>query len=251
MVKSCGGAITQNSSKPETVCIGDSRSVHVASTIKRGESSIVRPSWIFDNIKQAGIDNDRPKLILPHEPQHMLHNKRESEAIIQDNVDEYNDSFARDIAFDELKMLMERMPSESEGGEWAKKIREELRDGHPEPGSLPGWRFHGLHIWPIHDVRHASLRPGGIGDSQMLEACQLARFGGAALDGLSLPGTTHVLVGDDRQQLKEIRAKISESKGRLPRIVTTAWVKESWQEKTLLDEERKIYLLYPLIASQS
>ncbi|KAL2053022.1 hypothetical protein ABVK25_006659 [Lepraria finkii] len=68
MVKSHGGKIVQNDSRPETICIGDQRTVHVASSIKRGKKNIVRPSWLFDNIKQSESDGDRPTLILPLEP---------------------------------------------------------------------------------------------------------------------------------------------------------------------------------------
>ena len=75
----------QNYSNADTVCVGDQRkklmvlsrnsyidrlegTVHVASIIKRGTTDIVRPSWLFDNIKQSETDGDRSTLILPLEP---------------------------------------------------------------------------------------------------------------------------------------------------------------------------------------
>ena len=69
MVKSNGGKIFQiERAAPDTFCIADRDLVKVASLKRRGESDIVRPSWIFDNIMQDESDRDKPRLLLPLEP---------------------------------------------------------------------------------------------------------------------------------------------------------------------------------------
>lgn len=90
--------------------------------MKRGETNIVRPSWILDSIKQTGVDSGRRRLLLPFEPKHVLRlwvlenkflttnshmffmNDR-SKLDVDQNVDEFGDSFARDIDIEELRKV--------------------------------------------------------------------------------------------------------------------------------------------------
>ena len=243
IVKSCGGAITQNSSNPKTICIGDSKTVHVASAIKRGDTNIIRPAWLFDNIKQAEIDHGRPTLVLAFEPVHMLHKKRESEEMIEANADEHSDSFARDVASDELKKLMDGMPSKSETESSAIDLRQAFIHDDANMRTFPGWLFDEIRVWPNKGIPSASLSPEDHQNLRMHESCRLVRFAGGNVSCQLTPGTTHVLFGEDKQRLKEVREKISQFKGPMPRIVTIEWVEESWRERTLLDEEREFQSL--------
>lgn len=68
LVKSNGGKVVQNDSRPATICIGDQRTVHVASLCKRRNVDITKSSWIFDNIRQNEADSGRMSLLLPLEP---------------------------------------------------------------------------------------------------------------------------------------------------------------------------------------
>ena len=47
---------------------------------------------------------------------------------------------------------------------------------------------------------------------------------------------THIVVSPD-SDLKALRKMIS-MRTRIPRLVTTQWLSESWKERTLIDEER-------------
>lgn len=42
--------------------------VKVAALVKTGKVDIIRPSWLFDCIKQIADDFPRPNLLLPLEP---------------------------------------------------------------------------------------------------------------------------------------------------------------------------------------
>jgi DNA ligase-4 len=106
---------------------------------------------------------------------------------------------------------------------------------------------------------------------QMLQQCSpepaldfassTVRFGsGKVTDDLNNASITHIVIGKDRSRLQSIRETISvlvncsatfcgspplifDRRTCLPRIVTFDWVDQSWNEKTLLDEESKWLLL--------
>ncbi|KAG8530315.1 uncharacterized protein KY384_004817 [Bacidia gigantensis] len=213
IVKSCGGAITQTYAKPETICIGDNRT---------GETDI-----------------NKPRLVLPYEPRHMLFTMAESEEMISANVDEYGDSFAKDVSVEELKSLMDGLPSKQERPTEVKDLRAELRKTIPGLECFSGWLFEGLKIHPAPALIGASQKSPVIADIELSKACHVARFAGADMSDSLMPGITHVLIGHDKTRLKEIRSTISQFDTRLPRVVTADWVAQSWQERTLLDEERE------------
>jgi len=241
LAKSHGAKIVQNASKPETICIGDQRTVHVAASVKRADTNIIRPSWLFDNITQSEIDGDQPTLLLPLEPRHMFFTKSDSESRIEAAVDEYGDSYARDVTVDELNEIFESMPTTFERSFDAAGFRNEL-DGHQqELGELPAWIFEGLSIY-AHNQSQAMN--GGTPLLQkdpafsIKQASNLARFAGARVTHDLKEGITHVLVSHaDRNHVRNIREKVATFR-RLPRLVTVEWIEESWREKTLLDEER-------------
>ena len=241
LVKSHGGIICQSDSRPGTVCIGDSRTVHVASAIKKGNVNIVRPAWLFDNAEQSEMDRGRPTLILPLEPKHMLFTRPESDESIQESVDRYQDSYARDVSVEELKEIFDAMPSKFERRLNAPTFRSELRKDDDDLGELEaGWMFEGLVIYPdVNDINGHYPEPitQNSPDLRMIQACNIARFAGAQIANDLRRGVTHVLVGGDRSRHAALRQTVS-TFGPLPRMVTAAWVEESWVEKTRLDEER-------------
>lgn len=238
LVKSNGGKIVQNDSKPETICIGDQRTVHVAASIKRAQVDIIRPLWLFENIAQSEVDGDRPTLILTPESKQMFFTKSDSEAWIESAVDEYGDSFARDASVDELKAIFDSMPTKYEHTFNASNFRDELAAHKHELVQLPGWIFEGLLVYVDRQDRKGETLPTHkTPDFRMKQACNTARFAGARVTDELKDGVTHVVVGQDRSRIRALREKVSGSK-RLPRLVTIDWIEQSWQEKTLLDEER-------------
>ena len=67
---------------------------------------------------------------------------------------------------------------------------------------------------------------------------QKLQFGGAKLvDDILDESITHIVLGDDRSGLDALR-RSNAVKSKLARIVTSAWVTNSFKERTLLDEER-------------
>jgi DNA ligase-4 len=69
MVKANGGTIVQSHDKHENViCVAESKRVRVASIIKEGKLSIIKPAWLFDCVEQCALDFGLKRLLLPMEP---------------------------------------------------------------------------------------------------------------------------------------------------------------------------------------
>ncbi|KAL9128936.1 MAG: hypothetical protein Q9217_002490 [Psora testacea] len=237
MVNSHGGRIIQNDSRPGIICIGDSNTVQVASAVKRGDIDIIRSSWLLDNIRQREADGDRPKLLLPFEPRHMFFSKAESEVMLGNNVDPYGDSFARDTTIEELKATFDAMSTKYEDNFELANFRTQLEKHNHDLHELPGWMFAGLLLYADYQRLNGARPHSADGENVRLKlAYNIARFAGARCTDELTGGVTHVLVHDDRSRVREIRAKTSMF-NRLPRLVTVDWIMQSWQEKTLLDEE--------------
>ena len=238
LVKGHGGSIFQNGARSGTICIGDSRTVHVASAIKRGNVDIIRSSWLFDTIGQSETDGDRPTLLLPFERKHVIFSKVDTEAMIDKNVDQYGDSFARDTSIEEIRGILDAMPHKREHDIDVAHFHAELEEHDHDLHELPGRMFTGMliyaDIFPKEDfIHHSEVEL----DLKSRQACNTARFAGAQFRDVLVEGITHILIGHDKGAIQGLRQQISTFK-RLPRIVTTDWIEQSWQEKTLLDEER-------------
>ncbi|KAI9768243.1 MAG: DNA ligase (ATP) [Geoglossum simile] len=248
MVKANGGKIFQtHTAAPEVICIADKRVVKVASLQKAGKKDIIHPSWIFDCIKQNEHDAGRARLILPSEPRHMFFTTKETELEITKNVDQYTDSYARDVGVQELLHIINHIPSKRDYKVDMDEFRKQLHDDSQDLGELPGWIFNGSIAYM--DLSSAAERnglgvreklEGGVEGSDLrlkLAANTMGFAGGKTTDDFQDKWITHIVVGDDNFRLKSIREQL---KGRqvLPRIVKVDWVEHSWAEKTLLDEER-------------
>ncbi|KAF1986447.1 DNA ligase 4 [Aulographum hederae CBS 113979] len=252
MVKANGGTIVQrydHISKPNTICIADRRLVPVSSLQKKAIKSLVRPAWLFDCIKQSEVDVGRPPFLLPLEPGHMFYTIDEEEDIVAANVDEYGDSYARDVDPAQLKALFADMrKTESIFARGA--LMEQFIEAGMGFEELPGSMFRNCvvcfeggvevkqedsHSDSDHD--HTTLKSQ---DLEMKMASLVIDFAaGRATEDIGDPGVTHVVLRKDYEphELKKVRERISRKRP-TPRIVTHDWVNESWSEKTLLDEDR-------------
>ncbi|KAL8999344.1 MAG: hypothetical protein Q9169_001770 [Polycauliona sp. 2 TL-2023] len=250
MVKANGGKIfQQRNASTNTICVGDRRTVQVASLIKTGGVDIIRPSWILDCTQQAAAEREKPTFLLPFEPQHVFATFDDSKQMVHTNVDQYNDSFARDVTIEELRNICDAMPAKSESYADLAAVRRDLEEHTHDLQSLPGWLFRGLFIY--FDNMERVLFNGDDAavmtktdwpievDSDLKQARGIATFLGARVaHHLGEDGITHVVVGQDKSRLRNIRHELSRI-SRLPRIVTASWVQDSWREMTLLNEESR------------
>lgn len=225
LVKANGGTVVASEKDPNTILIAARNVIKVASITKRDKRNIIRPSWLLDCIKQNELDVGRPTLLLPLEPHHLFHASAENDGKYDDNVDEYGDSYARDVTPDQLMELFQNMPAKMEDGYDPMEILDQLNEHGHDLESMPCWMFHGIIAHFVNGV------PG--------ETARLFQFAGGLLaDSIERDELTHVVVSSsDSAAVKDVRRAVS-GKARLPRVVTSDWVTESWAEGTRLDEER-------------
>lgn len=222
LVKANGGNIVATHTNTETICIAEGNPIRVASIKKAGTRNIFRPQWLLECIQQAKVDTGRPNVLLPIEPRHVLFSKEEDEDSFRDNIDEYGDSFARDVDMEELEKLLADMPKFEDVDYEADEIMDELFDDDVLDG--PGCMFRGLRMCVA-------------GEGAILEAAKrIILFAGARLArSLEDDKITHVVVSGE-EPARELRIQTA-SRRRPPRIVTTEWVMRSLREGTRLDEE--------------
>jgi DNA ligase-4 len=243
IIKSNGGTISQNPMATEDMyVIAEKKVVRVASIIKAGSRSVVKPKWVFDAIKQVEKDQEvgRQNFVVPWEPAHMFFVRPEEAEFVNENVDEFGDPWVRDLDADDLKGILEEMPKgEDETALEIDSLVRELRspEGTATHQDARGTLFRGTTVYfdqsetpEIHDMdddRIATL--------MARNAVQFA--GGNLASDTSDKSVTHVVIEPSSENLAEVRASMSHRRP-LPRLVTRAWVTESWAEGTLLDEER-------------
>ncbi|TVY81298.1 DNA ligase [Lachnellula suecica] len=236
-IKENGGAIFQSATAKEgIICIGDKRVVKVASLMKSGLASVVKPIWVFDALKQAEVDGfDRQRLLLPYEPSHMFHMTEELRESVEGNVDDYHDSYARDVTPDELKRILDDMIHPKNYEFSANAFLSQLEERGHGLGELPGSLFSRC------VARFVSLKTSNSEtDSDFLIAKNRFLFAGgveATEDNEEI--VTHFVVqNESAEMMRVLREELAARRGRLPRIVRLKWIQDSWSEKTLLDEER-------------
>ncbi|KAJ6144496.1 hypothetical protein N7470_008391 [Penicillium chermesinum] len=238
LVKANGGKIFQSSTAAsDIICIAERKTVKVASLQKHGEDNIIKPCWLTDCVDQNEKDAGLPDLLLPFEPRHMFYTVEGREDKIRMNVDQFSDSFARDTNVDELKKIFSRMRSEGNdtiGGDALRRIEEQIQERVNSGYTVPcGWLFRGLTLffYQIH-----------LDDTPLALARDTSKFAGAGIsDEMESPDVTHIIVDQERltpSDLSSLRGSLSTRAGRMPHLVSLEWVKDSWSNKTLLDEER-------------
>ena len=131
-------------------------------------------------------------------------------------------------------------------------IQERAESGYEIP---PGWLFKGLTFLfnhkPTNDNDNDIETPSQSQRHRLRASASIAKFAGAEIaSSLKDTAITHVIMDPETPsaEISEFRGSLSARGGRkVPHIVTTKWVEESWDARTLLDEESesRIPLLFP------
>ena len=107
------------------------------------------------------------------------------------------------------------MPQKYDHLSSAKHFRKELEEHNHDLGELPGWMFEDLVLYfdsPSSMQNGATTQNGIIppAELRMKQASNTARIAGARVtDDMKEAGITHVVVGEDRSNLRSIRRDIS------------------------------------------
>ncbi|KAK8022398.1 DNA ligase [Apiospora rasikravindrae] len=232
LIKDNGGKISQKAvADGKMILVADKKVVKVASLIKAGEVDIVRPKWVFDCLGEGN------NFVLPYEPGHLLHATDRLRDWARENVDEFGDSYARNLSLKEFRDLLMDMPKKEIAYEPFDKQQfvTQLEDHGHDLGNL---KCHLFRRNVVFFAAGASISP-----IRVLKFRNWVSFGGGIIsEDLDDISVTHVVViGADEQSERELSAEVRTTismRTPVPRIVTQLWLEECWKESTLLDEER-------------
>lgn len=173
----------------------------------------------------------------------MFHTIDEDRELIEQNTDQFGDSYCRDVNASDLRKIFEAMPVKFEINLDATELLGQFEEHGLDFSPLPGWLFRGLVVYFDQGDVVMENGSGNVHEHDEFEFVrQQVKFGaGVVADSLEEGVVTHIILGSDTSRLKVIRKTIS-SWRRLPRIVTSEWVAENWKEKTIIDEERRFDL---------
>jgi DNA ligase-4 len=230
LVKANGGRIVQrDSTDKDLVVVADKRLIKVVSVEKRDTNNIVKPVWLEDCIRQHEADVGTLPYLLPFEAnRHMFYLLDCDLEIVEGNVDEKGDSYARDVRdVDEMRKLLEQTSEQREGRpKFDRELFLSQLEGHGR--SLTNMKTYMFSNTKV--AISAEENPAWRLRAQL--AANYVRFGGGqVVSDEDAEGVTHVIVRDGQSA----RQKRLDS---MARAVGLGWVERCWEEGTMVDEER-------------
>ncbi|KAK4225568.1 hypothetical protein QBC38DRAFT_482684 [Podospora fimiseda] len=231
LIKENGGGIHQkvvDKTGKGMILLADKNVVRVASLRKGGDDDIdiIRPKWVFDCLEQNGGKGYK----LPFEQGHLFCGSEEMQRLAGENVDEYGDSYVRDVKVDELKQILDGMEMEEEDEFDAEEFLDQLEDRGK--GLMAGFMFRKCKVY------FTLAGDDDVSETEVVKLGNKIRFGnGEVVEDLEDKGLTHVVVvGKDQEVVADVRYQVSLRRNP-PRIVTAKWVEDCWKEETMIDEE--------------
>ncbi|KAI1206594.1 ATP-dependent DNA ligase [Annulohypoxylon truncatum] len=234
LIKENGGKIYQRADpSSHMILIAEKKVVKVASLLKAGDIDIIKPKWILDCLAQRDKD-----FLLPFETGHLFHATDATARLAEENVDDFGDSYARDLSVKELGQVLKSMPKKEiiVGEPFNKEefLNQLVEHGH-DMGNLRSYIFRGtkVHFSTTDDVSPISS----------LKLKNWIKYGGGSVvDDLDDRSITHVVImsstdSGEMERAAEVRSSIS-SRTPVPRAVSWQWVEDCWKNRTTLDEER-------------
>lgn len=220
----------------------------------------------MDCVKQNTVDVGLPDLLLPlearfaytctasdieiklTETRHMFFMTANKQEEVKSNLDQFNDSYARDTTAKELKDILEQMSKKHNFDssqcpdtitKFTKRIQERASFGYETP---IGWLFKGLTFYFNHPQIEETRETDQAHDLRTVATANIARFAGAGIVyDTGDNSITHVIMDPETPaaEISAFRGSLAaRGAGRkVPHIVTSKWIEESWDTKTLLDEE--------------
>jgi DNA ligase 4 len=242
LIKEHGGQLVQKSTTRNgcrlPILIADRRVVKVAALMKSRSAEIVRPQWLLDCIQQS----NGPSL-LPLEMHHFLFARPEARDLASQNADRFGDSFAREVESGVLREILNNIQvtktESSSNPDSIAAVLDQLEGCRTGLEQVKGLLFRRCHV---------SLVAGSdISAAKVPRLKTILRFGsGSVTADPSNRSVTHVVIaGADSEGGKALAASVRKAFGsrlKVPRVVRSAWVEESWREGTLLDAERGFLL---------
>ena len=234
LVKSHGGRVTQRADNPHAILVADKKVVKVASIIKSGERSIIRPRWLHDCIAQ----NKGMGYLLPFEVMHLFHASEDLKRSARKIADSYGDSYFRDTDTEELRSILREIdvPKPDDPVASVDGFLNQLEQHGHNLGMHRGILFRRCKL--------CLARCEGV-DNDSIHLLRTMNYilcaGGTIGDDLMDESVTHVVLvardGNEKDIARRVRAQAC-MRRKIPRIVTMKWVEDCFTGRMLLDEDR-------------
>lgn len=228
MIAACGGIVVQNPGQDTYCVIVGATNVRVKNIISSNKHDVVRAAWFLECFES--------KTFVPWQPRHMIHMCPSTKEHFASEYDCYGDSYVTDTNESELKELFSRMPDNKE------KIPLDMIADLEQRYS---WEdtFHSIFR---QCVVYVDMFATVNDPDTKLPTCSLnitalqLRFHGAKVVSHLEEGVSHVIVGDDKSRLTEMKAQRRTFQKKF-KIVQVSWILDSLKIGKLQMEQN--YLL--------
>ncbi|XP_076808951.1 DNA ligase 4-like isoform X1 [Clavelina lepadiformis] len=243
-----GGNIVQNPVS-DTFCVvaRDERNIKVKNVIKCGKYNVVKIDWLIGCLKKG--------MIVPWEPQDMLHATASTELHFKQKYDKYGDDFLKDLTSDTLKEIFQKisdddvleiLPKEDAKDRHValKQFLTSVLERYESRGfaDQPTLLFLGMNFYFCQS--NIDLTATEYASVEELRAL-VAFYGGTILN--SLDNVTHVVASTcivDDKNLRDV-FEFRQSKRRKFYIVNENWIKDCLKQGCIICETN--YLLAPML----
>ncbi|XP_077170434.1 DNA ligase 4 [Paroedura picta] len=223
-----GGSVVQNPG-PDTYCVVvGTENIRVRNIISSNQHDVVRAEWLLQCFEKQAF--------VPWQPTFMVHMSSETKEHFACKYDRYGDSYTADTDVAQLKELFSRMSSLREEISW--DTIADLEERYSWGGSpLSMFRHHTVYLGRSDE---SSNPRHNVDRSRLYTATLMLRFHGARVATRLEEGVSHVIIGEDRGQVKELKA-VRRTFKRKFKILSQLWVKDSIKAGKLQNED--VYLI--------
>ncbi|KYO41296.1 DNA ligase 4 [Alligator mississippiensis] len=225
-IAECGGNVVQNPG-PDTYCIiAGIENVRVKNVISSNKHDVVRAEWLLQCFQT--------KMFVPWQPAFMIHMTPDTKLHFAREFDCYGDSYSADIDVAQLKEVFSRV-NNSIDAKMPLEVIGELEeryswDSHP----LSMFRRNTIYLDLYAVVNDPKTKI--CGTRLTVRALDL-RFYGAKVVSQLKEGVSHVVMGEDRARVKEIKM-LRRTFEKKFKILSELWVTDSIREGKLQSENQ-------------
>ncbi|XP_060087717.1 DNA ligase 4 [Heteronotia binoei] len=222
-----GGSVVQNPGSDTYCVVVGTENIRVRNIISSNKHDVVRAEWLLQCFERQAF--------VPWQPTFMIHMSSETKEHFACKYDRYGDSYTADTDVTQLKELFSKMSNLREKISWDAIADLEARYSW-DSSVLSMFRQHTVYLDlpEVNDSRHK------VNQTRLLTNSLMLRFHGARVALQLEEGVSHVIIGEDRGRVKEIKA-IRRTFKRKFKILSEQWVKDSIRAGELQNED--VYLI--------
>ncbi|KAM5179926.1 DNA ligase 4 [Mantella aurantiaca] len=228
MIAACGGIVVQNPGQDTYCVIVGATNVRVKNIISSNKYDVVRAAWLLECFES--------KKFVPWQPQNMLHMCPSTKEHFAFEYDCYGDSYVTDTNESELKELFSRMPDHKE--KIPLDMIADLEQRYSWENTFQSvFRQCVVYVDIFTTINDPDTK---IPTSSLNIIALQLRFHGAKVVSHLEEGVSHIIIGDDKSRLTEMKTQRRTFQRKF-KIVSVSWVLDSLKMGKLQMEQN--YLL--------